>query len=55
MWALGMIPEYQGKAVDSLLCRHLHQALYHREVRLEINYVLKDNAPINNALCNLGG
>jgi len=54
MWALGVVPEYQGKAVDSLLYRHLHQALYHRKVRLEINYVLEDNAPMNNALRNLG-
>jgi ribosomal protein S18 acetylase RimI-like enzyme len=54
MWALGVVPEYQGKAVDALLYRRLYAALYPRQVRLEINYVLEDNAPMNNALHNLG-
>jgi GNAT superfamily N-acetyltransferase len=54
MWALGVIPEYQGKAVDALLYRRLYEALYPRQVRMEINYVLEDNAPMNNALRNLG-
>ena len=54
MWALGVAPEYQGKAVDSLLYRHVYEALYPRRVRIEINYVLEDNAPMNNALRRLG-
>ena len=54
MWALGVAPEYQGKAVDSLLYRHVYEALYPRRVRIEINYVLEDNTPMNNALRRLG-
>ncbi len=54
MWALGVVPEYQGKAVDALLYRHLYEALYSRKVRMEINYVLEDNVRMNNALRNLG-
>lgn len=54
MWALGVVPEYQGKAVDALLYRHLYEALRDREVRMEINYVLEDNVRMNNALRRLG-
>jgi ribosomal protein S18 acetylase RimI-like enzyme len=54
MWALGVIPEYHGKAVDALLYRKLYELLARREVRLEVNYVLEDNYPMNNALKNLG-
>jgi GNAT superfamily N-acetyltransferase len=54
MWALGVIPAYQGKAVDALIYRRLYEALYPRQVFLEINYVLEDNAPMNNALKKLG-
>jgi ribosomal protein S18 acetylase RimI-like enzyme len=54
MWALGVVPEYHGKAVDALLYRKLYETLASREVRLEINYVLEDNFPMNNALKNLG-
>ena len=54
MWALGVAPEYQGKAVDALLYRRLYEALRRREVRMEINYVLEDNVRMNNALRNLG-
>jgi GNAT superfamily N-acetyltransferase len=54
MWALGVIPEYQGKAVDALLYRATHDALYPGGVRLEVNYVLEDNVRMNNALQRLG-
>ncbi|MFN2299178.1 MAG: hypothetical protein ACK2UB_10040 [Anaerolineales bacterium] len=54
MWALGVIPEYHGKAVDALLYRKLYELLSHRDVRLEVNYVLEDNYPMNNAIRNLG-
>ncbi len=53
MWALGVAPEYQGKAVDALLYRRLYEALYHPQLRMEINYVLEDNVRMNNALRNL--
>jgi ribosomal protein S18 acetylase RimI-like enzyme len=54
MWALGVIPEYQGKAIDTLLYRATYEAIYTNKIRLEINYVLEDNDRMNNALCKLG-
>jgi GNAT superfamily N-acetyltransferase len=54
MFALGVIPEYQGKAVDSLLYRALHESLYTPDTWMEINYVLEDNYPMNNAIRKLG-
>lgn len=54
MWALGVIPEYQGKAIDTLLYRATHEALAHLQVRMEINYVLENNDRMNNAIRRLG-
>ncbi len=54
MWALGVIPEYQGCAIDTLLYRATHEALNSPTTRLEINYVLEDNHRMNNALMKLG-
>ena len=53
MWALGVIPEYQGKAIDTLLYRATYEAIYTNKIRLEINYVLEDNDRMNNALYKL--
>ncbi len=54
MWALGVIPEYQGRAIDTLLYRATYEAIYSDRLRLEINYVLEDNDRMNNALHKLG-
>jgi hypothetical protein len=54
MFGLGVIAEYQGKAVDSLLYRALHESLSTPETWIEINYVLEDNYPMNNAIHKLG-
>jgi hypothetical protein len=54
MFALGVIPGYHGKAIDSLLYRALYEAIYDPEIFMEINYVLEDNAPMNNAILKLG-
>jgi len=54
MWALGVVPEYQGKAIDTLLYKATYDALKEIEVRMEINYVLEDNHRMNNALLKLG-
>lgn len=54
MFALGVIPEYQGKAVDSLIYRALYEALYRSDLWMEINYVLEDNYPMVNAIRKLG-
>jgi GNAT superfamily N-acetyltransferase len=53
MFALGVIPEYQGKGIDSLIYRALYESLYTPDIWLEINYVLEDNAPMNNAIRKL--
>ena len=53
MFALGVIPEYQGKAIDSLLYRAMHETLYTPDIWMEINYVLEDNWPMVNAIKKL--
>ena len=53
LFALGVLPEYHGKGIDSLLYRALYEALYTPDIWLEINYVLEDNAPMNNAIIKL--
>lgn len=53
LFALGVLPEYHGKGIDSLLYRALYESLYTSETWLEINYVLEDNAPMNNAIIKL--
>ena len=55
LFALGVIPEYHGKGIDSLMYRALCEALYTPETWIEINYVLEDNAPMNNAIHKLNG
>lgn len=54
MWALGVIPAWQGKAIDTLLYRATYEAIYSEELRIEINYVLEDNDRMNNAIAKLG-
>lgn len=54
MFALGVIPAYHGKGIDSLLYKALYDSIYSAEMKMEINYVLEDNAPMNNAIMKLG-
>ena len=54
LFALGVLPEYHGKGIDSLIYRALYETLYTPDLWLEINYVLEDNAPMNNAIIKLG-
>ncbi len=54
MFALGVLPEYQGRGIDSLMYRALYESCYSPDVRVEINYVLEDNDPMNNAILKLG-
>jgi len=54
MWGLGVVPEYQGKAIDTLLYKATYEALKDLNVCMEINYVLEDNHRMNNALMKLG-
>lgn len=53
-FALGVHPDYHGLGIDALLYARTWQALAHRNVRVEIDYVLEDNVPMNNALKRLG-
>jgi hypothetical protein len=53
LFALGVIPEYHGKGIDSLIYRGLCESLYSPDVWVEINYVLEDNNPMNNAILKL--
>ena len=54
MFALGVIPEYHGMGIDSLIYRALYEMCYNPDIRMEINYVLEDNYPMNNAILKLG-
>ena len=54
MFALGVIPEYHALGIDSLIYRALYEACYSEDIRVEINYVLEDNYPMNNAILKLG-
>ncbi|MBN1266121.1 MAG: GNAT family N-acetyltransferase [Anaerolineales bacterium] len=53
MFALGVIPEYHGKGIDSLLYRALYENLFTPDLWMEINYVLENNTPMNNAIRKL--
>jgi GNAT superfamily N-acetyltransferase len=53
MFALGVIPEYHGLGIDSLIYRSLYESLYSPDIWMEINYVLEDNYPMNNAINKL--
>jgi GNAT superfamily N-acetyltransferase len=51
--ALGVVPEYHGKGIDSLLYRALCESIYTQDMWMEINYVLEDNNPMINAIRKL--
>lgn len=53
LFALGVVPEYHGKGIDSLIYRALCESLYTPDIWMEINYVLEDNYPMNNAIYKL--
>jgi len=53
MWALGVVPAYHGKAIDTLLYKATYEALKDMQVCMEINYVLENNHRMNNALLKL--
>ncbi len=53
LFALAIAPEYIGKGIDSLIYRALYESLYTSDIWMEINYVLEDNHPMNNAIAKL--
>jgi GNAT superfamily N-acetyltransferase len=54
LWALGVIPEYHGRGIDTLMYRKAYELLHNGKIRMEINYVLEDNEPMNNVLLKMG-
>jgi ribosomal protein S18 acetylase RimI-like enzyme len=54
IFALAVAPEYYGKGIDSLIYRALYESLFSSDIFLEINYILEDNQPMNNAVVKLG-
>jgi GNAT superfamily N-acetyltransferase len=53
LFALGVAPEYHRKGIDSLIYRALCESIYTKDMWMEINYVLEDNNPMNNAIHKL--
>jgi ribosomal protein S18 acetylase RimI-like enzyme len=55
IWALGIIPEYQRRAIDTLFYRRLYEILMSKSAqRIEANYVLEDNFAMSNPIRKLG-
>ena len=54
IFALAVVPEYQGKGIDSLVYRAFYESFSSLDPWLEINYVLEDNDVMNNAIVKLG-
>jgi hypothetical protein len=55
VWAFGIIPDYQGKAIDILFYQHLYQVFARKKAnKVEANFTLEDNMAINNPLLKLG-
>ncbi len=54
LFGLAVHPDWQGKALDSLMYIHLYRNLAAKKVRMEANYILEDNLRIKNALEKLG-
>jgi ribosomal protein S18 acetylase RimI-like enzyme len=55
IWALGVLPEFHRRAIDTLLYQKMYEVLKERQpVYLEANYVLEDNMAMNNPILKLG-
>jgi ribosomal protein S18 acetylase RimI-like enzyme len=54
LFGLAVHPNWQGKALDSLMYVNLYRHLLAKKVRMEANYILEDNLYIKNALEKLG-
>ncbi len=50
LFGIGVLPEYHGRGLDTLLYLKLFERLQPRGIRLEANYILEDNPRIRNAL-----
>ena len=54
LWALGLLPEYHGKGIDTLLYYKIYETLAPRRAYGEMNYVLEDNVKMLNPLFKMG-
>ncbi|MFZ5515256.1 MAG: hypothetical protein ACOY90_01375 [Candidatus Zhuqueibacterota bacterium] len=53
IWALGLLEPYQKKGISVLMFRRLNDILSPKKAYVEANWVLEDNALMNNALKQL--
>lgn len=53
IWALGLLEPYQKKGISVLMFRRLNDILAPKKAYVEANWVLEDNALMNNALKQL--
>ncbi len=53
LWGMGLIKEFQNKALDTLLYYHIFHVLSKRKARLEASWVREDNHKMNQAIVNL--
>lgn len=53
IWAMGIVPKFQKKGISILLFHKLNEVLAPRRVYVEANWVLENNALMNNALKQL--
>jgi ribosomal protein S18 acetylase RimI-like enzyme len=54
IWALGIVPEYQRRGIDTLLYLSLYEALKGLDAWVEANYILEDNYAMRDAVVKLG-
>lgn len=54
LWGLGLVKEYQNKALDTLLYYHIFHVLSGKKARLEASWIRDDNYKMNQAVINLG-
>ncbi|MBN1543306.1 hypothetical protein JW992_14285 [candidate division KSB1 bacterium] len=54
IWALGIVPEFQRKGIDTLLYLRLWEALKGIDAVVEANYILEDNYAMRDAVIKLG-
>ncbi len=53
LWGLGLVKEFQNKALDTLLYYHIFHALSKKNARLEASWIRQDNHKMNQSLVNL--
>ncbi|HNT66807.1 MAG TPA: hypothetical protein PKN04_13575 [bacterium] len=54
IWALGIVPEFQRRGIDTLLYSRIWEVLKDVDAVVEANYILEDNFPMKDAVLKLG-